>query len=934
MKKYRKILICLTIFSLLVCFFTSNQNEITTESKKYLSGNNDSVSTRELALLASLVYEDVPNDSNYEEIITRSGESENKNGCISDGKLKNNCFFTNTSPDAIYTGTKHSVKRYIEGFSDRKMESLVSFITTATVEPGEYYYFMNFADVSELKGWEIYDFSTIQGTKFKNSVSWSDTFDAITFKRGNNYVIAYRGTDFPDLYEWLTDFAYAVNGANNQTMQAYYYAQNQYEKILKKDNAAKIYVTGHSLGGYLAQVGGAALVDYEAGKICLSKDNCENDPQERNTLDTSSVDFSTNDVYKDAYSKTDSHIEQVAYFNGMGVNGLLENSKLAINLSDALVYLSTHDKKGNYNNTERSVNYADDVKSSGRLVLYSMNNDPISSIGLHFGEIYKFDIAADAITNHLDHSLSGEVFNNYISSVANKINDAKIIDIFKSISEYIRSNNGNLATINNQNKIDDYLPKFVSNKVGSIYSPSKYDAKSVLLNILRGIDGHIDNYYDKAEGSLLKGAVGYFNSNHETDSFICLMDKDHGAVTADDITLSVTTQNMKNCSDENKCRGISYNSTTTNYGYKYGDLLSKYSDKPGIVLTADVKNSCAKKYKWFYRVITGNSISDWNQISETINNQIIVKGDDLGIISSDKKLIEFKVEVTFGDNYKESKLVTTNTKDVNVDIIGLQFKFNLNTNFLSYETKNSTPNNPTLDDGNNLNIVNTIEKESANSLQIGDIDVALKSDSSNMHIYGMDVYTNKKYDDNNNIVLNSNVRGNWYYINGENEILIKENSNNVTIPKDYIKNTENTTNKYTFKISNQIVEITYNYDTTAPVCNFSRNNATALSAVKGWLIKKYTNSQLDFPIYMRCSENIKYDGKKEYFSSDDGTIKVKSDLSFLPDYSASLPLTIGDKAKKNPTSYLYYNGGITDLAGNVDTNKDQVKITRIEGVTR
>ena len=68
MKKFNKILVFLLVFVLCLSGIISYSNTITTTSNKYKVANDKTdttVSLRELAILASLVYEDVPNDNKY-----------------------------------------------------------------------------------------------------------------------------------------------------------------------------------------------------------------------------------------------------------------------------------------------------------------------------------------------------------------------------------------------------------------------------------------------------------------------------------------------------------------------------------------------------------------------------------------------------------------------------------------------------------------------------------------------------------------------------------------------------------------------------------------------------------------------------------------------------------------------------------------------------
>ena len=398
MKKLKVGIILLSVFIFLLSAIISYSNNFVTERQNYLSANDENVSTRELAMLASLVYEDVPNDYIYKYPLTRSLNDEENNGCVSEnGTLKNKkCFFSQKDEMVKLKNSKenYKVKQYIEGMSERKAKSVVNVLTDAYEEDGQEYYFLNFANVKELEGkWTIFDYkSDTKRKKDPDNVSWNNAFDAITFKKGNNYVIAFRGTDYPDLYEWITDVLYSINGQNSQSMKAYNYAKEAYDKIIKDNSNAKIYVTGHSLGAYLAQIGGAAIVDKEA--------SITESPETREVLKASSLED-----YKKDYNISNSHLEQVAYFNGMGVTPIFVSNKFATNINNSLIYLSTHDKNGSVATSDRTVNYSDDIKSSGRLVLYSITGDPISDIGFHFGEIYKLEYGADAVTNHENHSL-------------------------------------------------------------------------------------------------------------------------------------------------------------------------------------------------------------------------------------------------------------------------------------------------------------------------------------------------------------------------------------------------------------------------------------------------------------------------------------------------------------------------------------------------
>lgn len=692
MKKLNVSIILSSVFIFLLSYIISYSTNFVTERQNYLSANDGNVSTRELAMLASLVYEDVPNDNIYKYPLTRS--SKDNNGCIdSDGKLKKSCFFSQKNEMVKLKNSKenYKVKQYIEGMSERKAKSIVNVLTDAYEEDGQKYYFLNFANVSELEdSWSIFDYKSDSARKKDpDNVSWNNAFDAITFKKENNYVIAFRGTDYPDLYEWITDVLYSINGQNSQSMKAYNYAQEVYDKIIKDNSNAKIYVTGHSLGAYLAQIGGAAIVDKEA--------NINTSPETREVLNA--VELAD---YSKKYNISNSHLEQVAYFNGMGVTPIFVSNKFATNINNSLIYLSTHDKNGNVVNSDRTVNYSDDIKSSGRLVLYSITGDPISDIGFHYGEIYKVEYGADAVTNHENHSFKA-LIDSAKDSAKNKISSIKD----KKISELTADDIKNLIenTNNNVKKFTEGLSKIVSlgidlndivqnsknNQSGELM-PSfitnldnnyeNYLPISNLSNILRDAKNYISKDNTSSILSVLKnneaikafGLLEYANVNHETDSFMCLIDKDNGQITKENIEFNVEPINMK-C-ENNICT---------------------YDKKSSLKLSARVTGGCAKSYNFTYHYEEGSYSSSGVPRTkyEGYKNEILISSDELDAIlnnndNTNNNKVYFEVKVKFGDLYRKMK-ATIESSSIN------------GSNKIVYSVKDNYQANPTLNDNFILN---------------------------------------------------------------------------------------------------------------------------------------------------------------------------------------------------------------------------------------
>lgn len=637
--KKNKIIATALVMSMLVIPQVFQTSKIITHSKDYYSANNDKVSTRELAMLASIVYEDVPDDSRYVGSTANQGcNVDMKTGEVTKGQ-GNKCHYValeeNTSKDVRLKGSKYNVWQYIEGLSNRKIHSVVSLATSAFEENGQKYYWLNYADVTELDNWEIVHKESQETSRLKNAVidfDWDGTFDAMTFKKGNNYVIAYRGTDYPDLYEWLQDVGYALTGEHDQARLAYNYAQSEYERIIDDNPNAKIYVTGHSLGAYLAQVGGAAIVDKANNRT-----NPDETPRELSTLDN----------YKTLYKNSAPNLVQVAYFNGMGVGGIFTSSNFTKNIDNALIYLSTHSSDGNVANTGRYVNYSSDDKtkvgSSGRLVLYSMDGDPISNIGLHYGEIFKLEVGADAITNHHEthNAMLGETvgqgIEKFLKLFAPKSKEEfsekdkqEIVNAQKTseFSDFVVSLSDNLyKTIMANQKVDGkftYLPSFVSKTIEE--ETGKLMLNYGLPSLLHNLTKDVDTFSTKHKGFEIKNVFDHFNMNHETDSFVCIRDEANGIITPDKIKVEVDSDKF-NCID-----GVCY--TNKN-----------------ITLKARVEHGCAKKYTWYYST-DGNTFSELGTTEKnTYEVPLNEKADKNGNFSG-----YFKVAVTYGDNFQTTKL--------------------------------------------------------------------------------------------------------------------------------------------------------------------------------------------------------------------------------------------------------------------------------------
>ena len=203
-------------------------------------------------------------------------------------------------------------------------------------EPGESYHFYGFAHVNEMERWKVVDYSE------DNRTHKIDNFSATTYKNGNNIIIAYRGTN--ENLEWLDNVVcYGLGNYHTEEEQARAYAK----KIVQLYPDCSIYITGHSLGGYLAQIGTAELVQ----------------------------------------RRMDGNLKRVAYFNGIGVafNVKLEILTQGKALDKIALYSYSHDGLHTSNH---------------KLVSYAIRGDWVHNLGSHQGDKVEYYAAKKCIAHH------------------------------------------------------------------------------------------------------------------------------------------------------------------------------------------------------------------------------------------------------------------------------------------------------------------------------------------------------------------------------------------------------------------------------------------------------------------------------------------------------------------------------------------------------
>ncbi len=171
-------------------------------------------------------------------------------------------------------------------------------------------------------------------------------FSATTFMCDDNIVIAYRGSTNEAqenfILEWVDNInGYGIKNCHTEEEQARKYIS----RIVNQYSGYKVYVTGHSLGGYLAQIGTAELLE-----------NTKVVP------------------------------ESVAYFNGMGINFQKNSSivELVRNL-EGVTEVAHQNELLHYNDIEYLKKYA----QNHDLISYEMRGDFVSALGTDYGKLLR-----------------------------------------------------------------------------------------------------------------------------------------------------------------------------------------------------------------------------------------------------------------------------------------------------------------------------------------------------------------------------------------------------------------------------------------------------------------------------------------------------------------------------------------------------------------
>lgn len=326
------ILLVILIISLSVCGVLASSNTAT----------HNNVTARNLAMFASLAYADLENINAYANKLNLKNKT--TLNVLTEIKSNNLTFnevdmVTDEQLKGIYTNTE-----------------LLGLSLSDENENTYDYLFYGLASTDEVKDWKIVNYTKFDTTVAKGTAQ----FAAMTFKKDNDIVIAYRGTDFDDIGDWLQDLSYGLVGYAGQEGVTQDYARLVADHYAKNNKNIHIYVTGHSLGGYLAQIGGAALAE--------DKNYVKN-------------------------------LKEVSYFNGMGLNFW---SNIVNNISTSTKYTKLKENSSQINTIQDKAQIAltNFKNNGGKIISYHINGDIVSSLGTHVGTKIGYDAYDVCIEHH------------------------------------------------------------------------------------------------------------------------------------------------------------------------------------------------------------------------------------------------------------------------------------------------------------------------------------------------------------------------------------------------------------------------------------------------------------------------------------------------------------------------------------------------------
>ena len=409
----KKIMVIVLLSAILLIENFSSNSIITKQKELYLSNTNE-VSHKEMAMASALSYLPIP-------IACKNW----------DGSIKANC-----------------------KFSDRNdlVDGLNAYINLH-----------NYATPMDMDAWTIVDY-TEKSTSEIVDTTLVKAFNAYTLKKGNNIIVVFRGTDFVDVAEWIQHISYAATNIHDQEA----YAEEYILKQAKKYKNCNIYITGHSLGGYLAQIAASTLSKaISNGKTGTTDWNGWN---LRNKYDIN--DYLTNGSFSE-YKNI--KLEQAVSLNGMG---LLFDSVI----QEGSVLEGYQGTKANYQNSKieqlKKLKNEKNKNGESKIISYNVKGDIVSSLGIHYGEVREIMPSIDSVAYHKKNYVLLSGANSLI------VDSASYLTKYLNIFEYLEKLNSKIK-----------LNRFIKNELLSAYN-------------------------EYATGSL----VAHVTLAHEADTFVCLLD--------------------------------------------------------------------------------------------------------------------------------------------------------------------------------------------------------------------------------------------------------------------------------------------------------------------------------------------------------------------------------------------------------------------------
>ena len=234
-----------------------------------------------------------------------------------------------------------SALSYEDGTEVKRRSGFYGEIMGSVKERGEKYYFLDGASVESggsdayVRDWVVAGYVDAGVPLFAGT-----HFSATVYARGDDIVLAYRGTDEDP--EWNND---GLGYFTNFTLEEPHAKLMALRVAWKYAASGKsVYVTGHPLGGYLAQVGAATI------------------------------------IFKGYYDK----LRSCEYFNGMG----LDYGRMSPSLPDQYQHASERELLSGWG------------ARTGGLVLHRIFGDPVSLLGIHSGKTRLYFAADECVRHH------------------------------------------------------------------------------------------------------------------------------------------------------------------------------------------------------------------------------------------------------------------------------------------------------------------------------------------------------------------------------------------------------------------------------------------------------------------------------------------------------------------------------------------------------